>query len=94
MYVCVVRAVASQGASYLTSPAVTAAHAQELAAAGGIITAQELARAQPLERELLTVQVGKHMQPHKHEFWHKHGYVRAWELWYGKVAQGATNAGS
>jgi len=59
--VYVVAAVASQGASYLTSAAVTAAHARELAAAGGIITAQDLTGAQPLERQLLTVQVSKHM---------------------------------
>jgi hypothetical protein len=41
----------------LTSPSVTAAHATELAAAGGIITAQDLAGAAPQERELLRVQV-------------------------------------
>lgn len=49
--------VASQGAAYLTSPAVTAAHAAELSSAGGIITAQDLAGAAPQERELLRMQV-------------------------------------
>lgn len=52
--------VAAQGAAYLTSPSVTAAHASELAAAGGIITAQDLAGAAPQERELLKVQVSRH----------------------------------
>lgn len=59
--VCVsVSSVASEGPSYLTSPAVTAAHAKELSAAGGKITAQDLAEAKPLERELLRVQVWLH----------------------------------
>lgn len=50
-------AVAIEGASYLQSPAVTAAHASELKAAGGIITAKDLAEAVPQERELLKMQV-------------------------------------
>jgi hypothetical protein len=54
---CCCNAVASQGASYLQSPDVTAAHASELQAAGGIITAQDLAEAVPQERELLKMQV-------------------------------------
>jgi hypothetical protein len=49
--------VASKGAAYLASPAVTAAHASELSAAGGIVTAQDLAVAAPQERELLKMQV-------------------------------------
>lgn len=50
-------AVAAEGASYLQSPDVTAVHAAELKAAGGIITAQDLADAVPQKRELLTMQV-------------------------------------
>eukprot|EP00878_Enallax_costatus_P018979 GHUV01020007.1.p1 GENE.GHUV01020007.1~~GHUV01020007.1.p1 ORF type:complete len:457 (+),score=130.97 GHUV01020007.1:1014-2384(+) len=51
--------IAQQGASYLSSPAVAAAMTSDLAAAGGIITAQDFERYKPATREPLRVQLGE-----------------------------------